>query len=162
MAKKLNPRQRKLVKTLAAGATLTDAAKAAGYKAKDPRKSGSQVMNTIATSGAGADFLDRMGLTDEVLYSKYIYPLLEATEVKFFQSEGKVTQQKIVADNTTRRYMVDIVCRIKGLYKGEAEPQATGVKVILIDRSNRPPRAPAIDIPTLAPEELTGEVDADK
>ena len=153
--KTLNPRQRKLVKKLAGGATLADAAVAAGYTTNRPDSAGHQAMKVIAASGVGADFLDRMGLTDEVLYREYIFPLLNAVETKFFQSEGKVSQTVDVADNSTRRFMVDLVCRIKGLYKAEAEAQATGIKVILIDRSNRPPRNPAINIPTLAPEELT-------
>lgn len=154
--KSLNPRQRKLVKTLAAGASLTDAAIAAGYSSVRPDQAGHQALQQIGKSGVGVEFLDRMGLTDEVLYNKYIFPLLNAMETKFFQSEGKVTETCDVPDNSTRRYMVDLVCRIKGLYKAEAEAQATGIKVILVDRANRPPRLPTIDVPTLKPEELAG------
>ena len=150
----LNTRQRKLVQALAKGATQTEAAVIAGYTTKQPGSAGHQALKGIAQSGAGVDFLDRMGLTDEVLYNKYIFPLLEATETKFFQMEGKVTELREVADNSTRRFMVDLVCRIKGLYKAEAEAQATGIKVIVIDRANRPPRTPVLNIPTLAPEEL--------
>lgn len=156
--KKLTPRQRNLVKNMAMGMTQTDAARAAGYSEKSARQAGHQAMQKIAASGVGADLLDRHGLTDDALVTKYILPLLEAKETKFFQSEGKVTQQVEVNDNVTRRVMVDLVCRIKGLFKAEQAPVAEGVKVFFIDRSVRPVRPKTIEvIPTLDPEELLAD-----
>jgi|SRR5580658_776913 hypothetical protein len=158
--KALNARQRKLVQTLAKGATITEAAIAAGYSKNRPDQSGSQALKLIGASGAGADFLDRMGLTDEVLYQKYIFPLLNAYETKFvLDKEGNPKAIYDVPDNSTRRYMVDVVCRIKGLYKEESEAGSQPVRVIYVDRSNRPPRKPIIEIPTLAPEDLKAYAD---
>jgi hypothetical protein len=157
-AKKLTARQRSLVKNLATGMTQADAARAAGYSEKAPRQAGHQALKKLAASGVGSDLLDRHGLTDDVLVTRYILPLLEANETKFFQTEGKVSEERTVADNVTRRVMVELVCRMKGLFKSEQAPIAEGVKVFFIDRGARPPRPSAIDvIPTLNPEELLGD-----
>jgi len=156
--KKLTPRQRSLVKHLASGMTQADAARAAGFSEKSPRQAGHQAMKNIAKSGVGSDLLDRHGLTDDALVTRYILPLLEATRTEFFQSEGKVTEEVEVADNVTRRVMVELVCRMKGLFKAEQAPVAEGVKVFFIDRGVRPPRRKTIEvIPTLDPEELLGD-----
>jgi hypothetical protein len=147
--RKLTPRQRNLIKRVAGGATLTDAAIAAGYKSTSPAQAGHQAMQQIAKSGLGADLLDRFGLTDEVLVERYLKPLLEAHETKFFAKDGLVVTCFDVVDLVTRRYALDMCFRLKGKYKAEEENTAQGVKVFLIDRSTRPPR-PAINIPTLA------------
>jgi hypothetical protein len=151
--KSLKPRQRKFIQAVIAGGTLKDAALAAGYNKNAPGQAGSQALRHIAANGSGTDLLDREGLSDRALVTM-LKKLLDATETKFFQQEGKVTERVIVSDNTTRRFALEMAFRIKGLFKAEAEAQATGVKVILIDRANRPPRAPAINIPTLQIEEL--------
>jgi hypothetical protein len=159
--KKLTPRQRALVKNIAGGMSQADAARASGYAKDSARQAGHQAMKHIAESGIGADLLDRHGLTDDVLVTKYILPLLEATEIRFFQTEGKVSEERIVSDNVTRRVMVELVCRMKGLFKAEQAPVAEGVKVFFIDRSTRPPRPKTIEvIPTLNPEELLGDGDS--
>jgi hypothetical protein len=48
--RKLVPRQKQFIKPLASGMTQTDAAKAAGYRNKSPKKAGYQAMEQISGS----------------------------------------------------------------------------------------------------------------
>jgi hypothetical protein len=146
--KKLTHKQRALVKNVAKGMSQGAAAKAAGYTNR-PYQAGHQALEQIAKSGAGADLLDRFGLTDDVLVNKYLKPLLEAHETKFFAKDGIVVSCFDVIDLNTRIRALDIAFRIKGSYKAEQENVAGVVKCLIIDRSHRPPRPAAIDIPTL-------------
>ena len=93
--KPLNPRQQKFVKTLAKGASLTDAAIEAGYSSRNPGQSGFQALRQIR--GRVPDLLEKHGLGEEMLIEKYLKPLLEAEETVFFQKDGKVRQRVNVA-----------------------------------------------------------------
>src|SRR5260370_14114753 len=85
--RKLTTRQQAFVKELAKGRTLTDAAKAAGYKDKNPGQAGYQALAQLR--GRVPELLERHGLGEEVLIEKYLKPLLEPEETKFFK-DGKV------------------------------------------------------------------------
>jgi hypothetical protein len=85
--RKPNPRQQKFVKGIASGKTLTQAAIDAGYSSKHPNQSGYQALAQLR--GRVPELLERHGLGEEVLIEKYLQPLLEAHETKFFK-EGKV------------------------------------------------------------------------
>jgi hypothetical protein len=63
--KPLNPRQQKFVKTLAKGASLTDAAIEAGYSSRNPGQSGFQALQQIR--GRVPDLLEIHGLGEEIL-----------------------------------------------------------------------------------------------
>jgi hypothetical protein len=147
---RMKARDRIFVKKMAEGATQTDAAIAAGSKSKRPDDAGHRIMKRIQESGAGTSLLERFGLTDEVLITKYLLPLLKATRTEFFQFEGRVSDSREVPDNTTRRIALEMAFKIKGLFKTDGDEPKTGVRVILIDRNMRPPRPPAITIPTLS------------
>jgi hypothetical protein len=152
--RKLKPNQRRFVKEVLKGKSLTDAAKASGSKAKRAGQAGHRLMRQIGESGAGADLLDRMGLTDEILVNEYLKPLLKAYETKFFAHEGVVVSQFDVIDLGTRVRALDMAFQIKGLYKAEQQNTAGTIKCIVIDGRHRPPPRPAIDVtPTLRPPE---------
>ena len=79
--RKPNARQQKVVKELAKGKTLTQAAEEAGYSGKNAAQSGYQALAQLR--GRVPDLLERHGLGEEVLIQKYLLPLLEAEETKF-------------------------------------------------------------------------------
>ena len=83
---KPSARQQKFVRELAKDNTLTQAAKNAGYSQKYPGQSGYQALAQLR--GRVPELLERHGLGEEVLIEKYLKPLLEAHETKFF-NEGK-------------------------------------------------------------------------
>jgi hypothetical protein len=85
--RKPNAGQQKFVRELAKGKTLAQAAKEAGYSSKHPNQSGYQALTQLR--GRVPELLERHGLGEEVLIEKYLQPLLEAHETKFFK-EGKV------------------------------------------------------------------------
>jgi hypothetical protein len=85
--RKPNARQHKFVKALAEGKTLTQAAKEANYSTKNPGQSGYQALAQLR--GRVPELLERHGLGEEVLIEKYLKPLLEAEETKFFK-DGKI------------------------------------------------------------------------
>jgi hypothetical protein len=84
--RKPNMRQQKFVKELAKGNTLAQAARNAGYSEKYAGQSGYQALTQLR--GRVPELLERHGLGEEVLIEKYLIPLLDAHETKFF-NEGK-------------------------------------------------------------------------
>ena len=85
-------RQQTFVKELAPGKTLTQAAKTAGYSDKNPAQSGYQALAQLR--GRVPELLERHGLGEEVLIEKYLLPLLEANETKFFNGGKKQIEVK--------------------------------------------------------------------
>ena len=66
---------------------MTQAAKAAGYSDKNPAQSGYQALAQLR--GRVPELLERHGLGEEVLIEKYLLPLLDAEETKFFNGGKK-------------------------------------------------------------------------
>jgi len=80
-------RQQKFVKELAKGKSLAQAAREAGYSDKNANQSGYQGLAQLR--GRVPKLLERHGLGEEVLIQKYLLPLLEAEETKFFKDGAK-------------------------------------------------------------------------
>ena len=76
------PRQENFVKGVAAGKTMTQAALDAGYSPTNANQSGYQAMNALR--GRMPQLLERHGIGEDVLIGKYLLPLLDAHETKFF------------------------------------------------------------------------------
>jgi hypothetical protein len=91
--RKLTTRQQAFVKELAQGKTLTQAAKTAGYTDKNPAQAGYQALAQLR--GRVPELLERHGLGEEVLIEKYLLPLLEATETKFFNGARNRSQCRL-------------------------------------------------------------------
>lgn len=142
--KPLNPRQQKFVKTLAKGASLTDAAIEAGYSSRNPGQSGFQALRQIR--GRVPDLLEKHGLGEEMLIEKYLKPLLEAEETVFFQKDGKVRQRVNVAALGIRHSALRTAFELHGSYapRNPKEAEQFGIKVVVVDIP-RPPRN-AIDV----------------
>lgn len=124
---RLTPQQRSLVKYLAKGMNLTDAALAAGYSEECPAQSGHQALEHIKRKMP--QILDRHGLTDDALIDKYLRPALEANETKFAQFEGHFTDRQDVIAWGPRLNALDMAFNLKGSYapketKNDGQPVA--------------------------------------
>jgi hypothetical protein len=144
--KPLNPRQQKFVKTLAKGASLTDAAIEAGYSSRNPGQSGFQALRQIR--GRVPDLLEKHGLGEEMLIEKYLKPLLEAEETIFFQKNGKVRQRVNVAALGIRHSALRTAFELHGSYapRDPKEAEQFGIKVVVVDIPRPPKHHPAIDV----------------
>ena len=136
--KKLTPRQYAFVKNLARGASQKDAFIAAGYKAKHPDQGAHQALKQI--QGKVPQIMDEMGLTDHLLIEKYLVPLLDAEETKFF-NEGK--RRINVPALGIRHAALDTAFKLRRSYapRNPKEAEQFGVKVVVLDMP-RPPKHP--------------------
>jgi hypothetical protein len=132
------------------GTTITEAARRAGYSEKNLAQSGHQALKAIRLRMH--ELMDGLGLTGGVLIEKHLVPLLWAKTTKFFQYQGKVRDQRIVAENRARPEALDMVFKLKGsCAAGKPNLAApTGVKVIVMDVPGLP-RTVAKCEPAIAP-----------
>ena len=145
---KVNAKRAKFIDSLSKGSTVSDASNIAGYSPKNPRQSGYQVLEGIRKTMPEA--LEAAGLTDTAIIDKYLRPLLNANETKYFAHLGKVVSQRTLKNWTARTNGLDILLRIKGAYVKPPDaplppPQtAIGVRVVLVNmpRPKRPGAAP--------------------
>jgi hypothetical protein len=82
--------------------------------------------------------MDELGLTDRMLIQKYLVPLLEAKETKFFK-EGK--RRINVPALGIRHTALDTAFKLRGSYapRDPAEAAQFGIKVVVVDIP-RPPK----------------------
>jgi hypothetical protein len=131
---KLTPKQAKFVEAIVEGKTQTDAALDAGYSPLNARQSGSQAMESVRRRMPG--LLDELGYTDRAIIDKYLQPLLEATETKFFPYRRQIVKKppktkknvepivemiqvidkREIAALGTRCFAFDALCKLKGIY----------------------------------------------
>jgi hypothetical protein len=114
---KLTARQVLLMKSLAKGATLGEAATAAGYAADsngDARQSGYQALQLAKRKVP--EIMELYGLGPASLIDKYLRPALEAEETKFFQKDGTVTEEREVIAWGPRLTALDLALEISGAY----------------------------------------------
>jgi hypothetical protein len=88
--KPLTERQSRFAEAFLKTKSKKQAALIAGYSSKNPSQSGNQALEDIKHKAP--KILESMGLGLEGVIQKHLIPLLHATETKFFQSEGKVTE----------------------------------------------------------------------
>ena len=141
--KKLTPRQHAFVKNLAKGASQKDAFIAAGYKAKHPDQGAHQALKQIQDKVP--QIMDEMGLTDHLLIEKYLVPLLDAEETKFFNGGKKRIN---VAALGIRHTALDTAFKLRGSYapRDPKEAEQFGIKVVVLDMPRPPKHHPAIEL----------------
>jgi hypothetical protein len=133
--RKPNPRQQNFVRELASGKTLTQAAKNAGYSDKNPAQSGYQALAQLR--GRVPELLERHGFGEEVLIQKYLLPLLEAEETKFFKDGAKRINVEAL---TILHAALRTAFELHGSYAPRDPKEAAqyGVRIIRVDIP-RPP-----------------------
>ena len=141
--RELTPRQHAFVKNLAKGASQKDAFIAAGYKAKHPDQGAHQALKQIQDKVP--QIMNEMGLTDHLLIEKYLVPLLDAEETKFF-NEGK--KRINVPALGIRHTALDTAFKLRGSYapRDPKEAEQFGIKVVVVDIPRPPKHHPAIDV----------------
>ena len=130
MPKFLTPQQRKLLKGLAKGMTITDAALAAGYSDKYAGQVGSQALEAIRRKMP--EILDKYGLSDDALVEKYLKPALEANETKFAQKDGLFTDEREVTAWGPRLTALDMAFNLRGSYAPKEPAGQTNVQVVVM------------------------------
>ncbi len=128
--RKPNMRQQKFVTELAKGNTLAQAARNAGYSAKNANQSGYQALAQLR--GRVPELLERHGLGEEVLIDKYLRPLLDAEETKFFNGGKKRIN---VAALGIRHAALRTAFELHGSYAPRDPKEAAqyGVEIIRVD-----------------------------
>ena len=136
MAGKLTPQQRLLVKALAKGANLTEAALEAGYSPENPGQSGYQAIEQIRVKMP--QLLDKHGLTDDSLIEKYLRPALEAEETKFAQKDGMFTDAKNVVSWGPRLTALDMAFNLRGSFPQRDKNAVVAMPVQIITNITLP------------------------
>ncbi|SRR6266705_5264353 len=111
---KLTVRQVLLIKNLTKGMTIADAAKQAGYSENCPGQVGWTALAAIKEKMPA--ILDRHGLTRDYLVDRCLKPLIEATETKFFQKDGKIEDEVEVVAWGPRKDGLDMAFKLRGDY----------------------------------------------
>jgi hypothetical protein len=132
-AKQLTPRQITLAENFVKGTTITEAARRAGYSGKNLAQSGHQAFKAIKRKAP--EVMARAGLNLDTVIRKHLDPLLNATETKIFQSDGKITDYVEVNDNTTRLGATRIALELLGAFPSEEEKHQAnfGIEVLILD-----------------------------
>jgi len=145
---RLTPQRAKLIKIMAKGKSVGEAAKLAGYSCT---QAASNAVRSIRSKMS--EVLDRNGLTDEALISKYLKPLLTAEETLFFQHQGIVLDKRRVAALGIRSGALDMALKLKGSYPKNGNGDAAN--------GNGGPAQIIINLGALGPERafaiLTGQ-----
>lgn len=124
---RVTPKQAKLVKSLAAGATQKEAALAAGYSDNNPDQSAYQAIRQIGRRMP--ELMDRLGLTEEALIQNNLVPLLEARETRFFAFRKQVSRMpRATKKNPTPVPIVETVQVIDS-----REVEALGIRTAALD-----------------------------
>src|SRR5262249_11820938 len=109
----------------------------AGYSDRNLAQSGHQVLKAIRLRMP--ELMDEIGLSKRALIEKYLTPLLNAKDTKFFQHNGKVTDQRKVPALSVRADALDMAFRLRGSYTpSRLEEPPIGVQVVLVPGAPRP------------------------
>lgn len=131
MSKKLTPQQKALVKNLAKGMSISDAAREAGYADNGyVGQIGSQALENIRLKMP--EVLEKHGLTDDALVENYLKPALDAEETEFAKFEGRITDSRNVIAWGPRLQALDIAFNLKGSYpRKDGHALLVGLKIVV-------------------------------
>lgn len=97
----------------------TESARLAGFNCKSERnfRSVGWLMRKRMDDQI-AKWLKKYGLSDSVLYKKLL-DLMDATEVRHFQKDGKVTDTRVIRALSIQLKALELACKIKGIVAPE-------------------------------------------
>ena len=110
----LTSKQRTYFKLLCKGMPATQAARRAGYSAKNPAQSAYQAWQSIRERLQIALF--EVGLTPEGLIHKHLLPALNAMETEFAKFNGRITETREVIAWGPRLRAMELVCELGGYF----------------------------------------------
>ena len=114
--KKLSPRERIVVKAKVEGKSTKQAMLEAGYTEATARGTGSRKLKELQP--AIKDLMEKRGLTDDFLL-RTLEEELFAKETKYFQHEGKVTDERTLIAHDARLNALDKAFKLKGSYAAQ-------------------------------------------
>ena len=135
---RLTPKQKGLIRGLVKGLSLTDAALAAGYSENCPSQSANQAITALKRRLPYV--MDKAGLTDEALITKYLAPALEAKETKFAQKDGIFTDEREVIAWSPRLTALDMAFNLRGDYAKQNDLDPDHARMTVVFDIPRPKR----------------------
>ena len=125
MKNTMSIKERKFLDAYLDSGNLITAVHAAGYKCKreNARKTGREILKRLKPSID--DMLEYMGLSDPILFRK-ISEGLDAMDTKIATHMGEIKDTMDVVDYATRARYIEILVKIKGLYKERVELTGKG------------------------------------
>jgi phage terminase small subunit len=124
VATKLTPRERKLIKGVAAGKSIKASAIAAGYSPKTGRESGSRALRKVTVKTAMEKLMDRVGLSDAKVFQTHAEMMAATRTVSAISGKdanaGTVDFIE-VPDWQARGKAVDMAHKIKGRFVEKKE-----------------------------------------
>jgi hypothetical protein len=123
---KLTLKQKKLVEALPTSGSVAEAGEKAGYAY---RQDAHRAMKSV--SERAPEVLERLGLTIEHVADKWLRPLLEAKEEKFFADKGIVLTTKEVAALDIRIRSIEVWARLMGAYTPQKVQLSGGLSLDL-------------------------------
>jgi len=124
--KNLTVKQSKLLKELPKSGSVAEAGEKAGYA---DRTAAHRALRNLAEKTP--EILERLGLGIETTVHKYLLPLLDATETKFFANGGVVMEQRDVAALEIRLRAFEVWARLMGAYTAQKVQLSGGLTVDL-------------------------------
>lgn len=109
-----------VVQAIIDGKTTTEAGLEAGYSPRTARQQASMALSHPDSIKTFTDIMEREGITDEFL-AKKIRTLLDAREIKYFQTKGIVTDEREVEALETQRKTAELAAKLKGHLKDRSE-----------------------------------------
>jgi hypothetical protein len=117
---------------MAAGRTLTQASKDAGYSC--PQAASNAIRRAKETI---PDIMDRNGLTDDSLVKDCFKPLLKANKTVFFQNGGVVKDKRVVPALDVRLSALDMAFRLKNKYPNKVEVEHSGAILHVLTETDK-------------------------
>jgi hypothetical protein len=122
----LTVKQSKLLKELPTSGSVAEAGEKAGYA---DRTAAHRALKNLAEKTP--EILERLGLGIEATVNKYLLPLLDATETKFWAKDGVVIEQRDVVALDIRLRALEVWARLMGAYTAQKVQLSGGLTVDL-------------------------------
>jgi len=109
----LEGRARKIAKSILAGKPETQALKDAGYSESYATHHKGAILSNPVIQATFTSILEKAGLTDDYIADR-VKELSEAKETKYFQKDGRVTDEREVDALGVQADMVQFAAKLKG------------------------------------------------
>ncbi len=113
-------RRAKILQAAIEGKDITKAAIETGLSPKSAASQASKMLHEPQAQRAFAMIMAEKGLTDEFLAEK-VRSLMDARTAQFFQKDGIITDQREVEALETQRKTAELVAKLKGHLKEQAQ-----------------------------------------
>jgi hypothetical protein len=113
-------RRRKIIEAALDGKPLKEIAISTGLSPKSAAQQATKILQQPLAQQAFAQVMEAQGISDEFLAQK-VRNLLDAKEIKYFQKDGIVTDEREVDALETQRKTAELATKLKGHLKDRSE-----------------------------------------